>query len=81
MNVASSRGPAKLHLPEGLKLLPQLVKESGYFTFNLGKDDYNFVWDQAATYSLQKKSREAIDWQQLKSNQPFFGHFRRKFCF
>ena len=25
----SSRGPAKLYLPEGLKLLPQLVKESG----------------------------------------------------
>ena len=34
----SSRGPAKLYLPEGLKLLPQLVKESGYFTFNLGQD-------------------------------------------
>ena len=45
----SSRGPAKLYLPEGLKLLPQLVKESGYYTFNLGKTDYNFIWDQEAT--------------------------------
>ncbi|WP_182866483.1 sulfatase family protein [Rhodopirellula sp. JC639] len=72
----SSRGPAKIHLPENMKLLPQLVKESGYFTFNLGKDDYNFVWDQAATYSLQKKRRDAIDWQQLKDNQPFFGQIQ-----
>ncbi|MDA7893799.1 sulfatase-like hydrolase/transferase, partial [bacterium] len=43
----SSRGPAKLYLPDRMKLLPELVKESGYFTFNLGKSDYNFVWDNA----------------------------------
>ncbi|MDV6028646.1 MAG: sulfatase [Phycisphaera sp. RhM] len=72
----SSRGPAKINLPENMKLLPQLVKETGYFTFNFGKDDYNFVWDQAATYSLQKKNRAAIDWQQLKENQPFFGQIQ-----
>ena len=72
----SSRGPAKLTLPSGMKLLPQLVKESGYFTFNLGKDDYNFVWDQAATYSLQKKNRAAIPWDQLKKSQPFFGQIQ-----
>ncbi|MCS7465098.1 sulfatase [Stieleria sp. ICT_E10.1] len=72
----SSRGPAKINLPENMKLLPQLVKETGYFTFNFGKDDYNFVWDQAATYSLQKKNRAAIDWQELKENQPFFGQIQ-----
>ncbi|PAY18200.1 phosphate ABC transporter substrate-binding protein [Rhodopirellula sp. SM50] len=72
----SSRGPAKINLPENMKLLPQLVKESGYFTFNFGKDDYNFIWDQPATYSLQKKNRAAIDWQQLKENQPFFGQIQ-----
>lgn len=72
----SSRGPAKILLPQNMKLLPQLVKESGYFTFNLGKDDYNFVWDHAATYSLQKKNRAAIDWQLLKDNQPFFGQIQ-----
>ncbi|QDV88692.1 sulfatase [Planctomycetes bacterium TBK1r] len=72
----SSRGPAKIYLPENMKLLPQLVKETGYFTFNFGKDDYNFVWDQAATYSLQKKNRAAIDWQELKENQPFFGQIQ-----
>ncbi|HJN13446.1 MAG TPA: sulfatase-like hydrolase/transferase [Pirellulaceae bacterium] len=72
----SSRGPAKLTLPKGMKLLPQLVKESGYFTFNLGKDDYNFVWDQEATYSLQKKSREGVPWATLQQNQPFFGQIQ-----
>ena len=72
----SSRGPAKLYLPEGLKLLPQLVKEGGYFTFNLGKDDYNFVWDQKATYSLQRKNRADIPWEDLKANQPFFGQIQ-----
>ena len=59
-----------------MKLLPQLVKESGYFTFNLGKNDYNFVWDQKATYSLQKKSREGIPWKTLQQNQPFFGQIQ-----
>ena len=72
----SSRGPAKLFLPQGMKLLPQLMKESGYFTFNLGKDDYNFVWDQPATYSLQKKSREDIPWKTLQQQQPFFGQIQ-----
>lgn len=72
----SSRGPAKIFLPENLKLLPQLIKESGYFTFNFGKDDYNFVWDQPATYSLQKKSQADIDWKQLQENQPFFGQIQ-----
>ena len=72
----SSRGPAKLYLPDGLKLLPQLMKEQGYFTFNLGKDDYNFVWDQPATYSLQRKSRNDAPWETIKKQQPFFGQIQ-----
>jgi len=72
----SSRGPAKLYLPERMKLLPQLVKDSGYFTFNLGKTDYNFVWDQDATYSLMRRNRSKIPWNQLKDNQPFFGQIQ-----
>ncbi len=72
----SSRGPAKLYLPDGLKLLPQLVKETGYFTFNLGKTDYNFVWDEPATYSLLQNSRSDIPWETLAQNQPFFGQIQ-----
>jgi arylsulfatase A-like enzyme len=72
----SSRGPAKIQLPDGMKLLPQLVKEAGYFTFNLGKTDYNFVWEQKATYSLIKRNRSPVPWEQLKQNQPFFGQIQ-----
>lgn len=72
----SSRGPAKLYLPPNLKLLPQLMKESGYFTFNLGKEDYNFIWDAPATYSLQQKSRDDVPWETLKEHQPFFGQIQ-----
>lgn len=72
----SSRGPAKLYLPKGMKLLPQLIKDSGYFTFNLGKTDYNFIWDEAATYSLMQKGRAPVPWDKLKQNQPFFGQIQ-----
>ncbi len=72
----SSRGPAKLYLPKNLKLLPQLMKEGGYFTFNCGKTDYNFVWDEKATYSYQAKSRTQVPWDQLKKQQPFFGQIQ-----
>jgi N-sulfoglucosamine sulfohydrolase len=72
----SSRGPAKLYLPDGLKLLPQLIKESGYFTFNLGKTDYNFVWDEKTTYSLMQKGRSPVPWDTLKQSQPFFGQIQ-----
>ncbi len=72
----SSRGPAKIYLPKGMKLLPQLMKESGYFTFNLGKTDYNFIWDEKATYSLLSKSRFNIPWDELKASQPFFGQIQ-----
>ena len=72
----SSRGTAKLQLPPSIKLLPQLVKENGYFTFNLGKSDYNFVWDNKATYSLEEKNRANIPWDKLKASQPFFGQIQ-----
>lgn len=72
----SSRGEAKIELPDGVKLLPELMKESGYFTFNLGKADYNFMWDESATYSFSHKSREQEIWGQLKDQQPFFGQIQ-----
>lgn len=72
----SSRGPSKNYLPKGMKLLPQIMKEGGYYTFNLGKDDYNFEWDRKATYSLQQKSRENVPWDALKANQPFYGQIQ-----
>lgn len=49
----SSRVPyAQVHLPEGSKTVPELFREAGYATFSRGKDDYNFVYDRAALYSI-----------------------------
>jgi len=73
----SSRGKAKVLLPEGMKLLPQIMKENGYFTFNSGKTDYNFVWDAGATYSGNLRNRHDC-WAELKSKQPFFGQIQTK---
>jgi N-sulfoglucosamine sulfohydrolase len=74
----SSRGEAKVHLPGGMKLLPQIMKENGYYTFNRGKTDYNFVWDAAATYAEGKLRNKANAWNVLKENQPFFGQIQTK---
>ena len=40
-----------IHLPKGVKTLPQLFREAGYYTFNKGKDDYNFVYNRQDLYS------------------------------
>lgn len=45
----------RIHLPEGVKPLPQILKEAGYFTFNNGKDDYNFHYDRRKLYSTGTK--------------------------
>tara|TARA_Y100001934_G_scaffold282582_1_gene397006 strand:- start:5858 stop:7696 length:1839 start_codon:yes stop_codon:yes gene_type:complete len=73
----SSRGEAKLYLPKGAKLLPQIMKESGYYTFNHGKTDYNFVWNTDAVYS-DNRNRGGTDFNVLKKNQPFFGQIQTK---
>ena len=43
---------ARVHLPKGMKTLPELMREAGYFTFNSGKDDYNFHYDRRALYTV-----------------------------
>ena len=69
---------AQLYLPKGMKLLPQILKEAGYSTFNHGKTDYNFVWEGEKTYSKIKLKGQADSWEVLKQNQPFFIQFQTK---
>ena len=69
---------AQLHLPEAMKLLPQIMKEAGYTTYNHGKTDYNFVWDNETTYSKIKMKSQADSWEALEKNQPFFVQFQTK---
>ncbi|MEC7567546.1 MAG: sulfatase-like hydrolase/transferase, partial [Bacteroidota bacterium] len=66
----------RIHLPDNYKLLPELLKEIGYTTFNHGKGDYNFVWDKKEIYTVNLKSQ--TDFEQLKKMQPFFGQIQTK---
>lgn len=72
-----------IHLSDYIKTLPELFREAGYFTFNHGKDDYNFWYDREnlysgeyATHKLYGKSGKTIDWNARKPEQPFFGQIQ-----
>ena len=72
-----------IHLPDNIKTLPELFQEVGYFTFNHGKDDYNFWYDRENLYSgdytthkLYGKSGKTIDWNARKPGRPFFGQIQ-----
>lgn len=70
----SGRGTLKIKLPEGVKPLPVIFKEAGYYTAiggplvkgarQLAKTDYNFEWDPAMY--------DGNDWAGRKPGQPFF---------
>ena len=45
----------RINLPAGMKTIPELMREHGYFTFNSGKDDYNFHYDRRALYEVGTK--------------------------
>lgn len=42
----------QIHLPDGISTIPELMRNAGYFTFNSGKDDYNFHYDRRSLYSV-----------------------------
>jgi len=72
-----------IKLPDSLKTIPELFKKAGYFTFNNGKDDYNFVYNRRDLYSqdfrmhpLYGKSGVRLDLATLKEKQPFFGQIQ-----
>ena len=71
----SSRTPkTRIPLPQNYKLLPELLSEQGYTTFNHGKADYNFAWNQNKTYNHKLKKR--TDFSELVNKQPFFGQIQ-----
>ena len=72
-----------IYLPEQAKTIPELFKDAGYFTFNNGKDDYNFVYDRKDLYDqeylyhpLYGKSGVRLDLVSLKGKEPFFGQIQ-----
>lgn len=71
-NHPSGRGVVKQYLPEPVRMMPELLKEAGYYTSNtsisfknFGKADYDFVWNPKEIY-------DAPDWSGRKAGQPFF---------
>ena len=75
----SGRGTEKIHLPAGVKLVPELFQQAGYYTCigsglpdqapegrrgGLGKTDYNFEWDE--------RVYDGADWAGREPGQPFF---------
>jgi arylsulfatase A-like enzyme len=72
-----------IYLPDSLKTVPELFKNAGYFTFNNGKDDYNFVYNRRDLYSqdyrvhpLYGKSSVRLDLDSIQDKQPFFGQIQ-----
>ena len=69
----SGRGEKKIRLPQGVRPVPELFQEAGYYTSisgwpiknnRPGKTDYNFEWN--------KKMYDGVDWTRRKHGQPFF---------
>jgi arylsulfatase A-like enzyme len=72
----SSRGKQKIQLPEGVRTIPELFREAGYYTTNSGatgrrpgKEDYNFVYDKTDLY-------DGSDWKLRAEGQPFFAQYQ-----
>ena len=37
---------SSVYLPDGVKTVPELFRDAGYYTYNNGKDDYNFMYNR-----------------------------------
>ncbi|WP_289054818.1 sulfatase family protein [Carboxylicivirga marina] len=62
------RRQAKVPMPEGLKMFPAYLRQTGYYTSNNSKEDYNIyksddVWDN---------SSNKASWRNRSEGQPFF---------
>ena len=85
-NHHSSRNEdSAIHLPKGVETLPELFRQAGYFTFNHGKDDYNFRYDRENLYTGAYRTHrlygcfgDAADWRDRPDDRPFFGQIQLK---
>ncbi|MEL7496447.1 MAG: sulfatase [Planctomycetota bacterium] len=71
----SRRGEAELPLPDGMKTIVELMTESGYFCFNIGKTDYNFKHKGIYAHS---ENKDKTPWRACPDGKPFFGQIQLK---
>lgn len=57
-------------MPDGLKMFPTYLRESGYYTTNNSKEDYNFRKDDAK--GVWDESSRKANYQNRAKSQPFF---------
>lgn len=82
-NHRSSRGDAQIDLPEGVRPLPTILREHGFYTFNYGKTDYNFRHQSADLFDWHQANMnfDKLDPSKLwlparAANKPFFGQIQ-----
>jgi len=76
-NHRSSRTKAgAIQLPEGITTIPQIFRKQGYLTFNSGKEDYNFVFQNSDLYSVKGQRRDFSAWRSLPKGKPWFGQIQ-----
>ncbi len=65
----------------GVRTLPEMFKAAGYYTFNEGKNHYNFVFSNEDLYDRKgengfKGAKNGTEWSGRKEGQPFFGQIQ-----
>ena len=67
----------------GIRTLPEIFKAAGYYTFNEGKNHYNFVFSIDDLYDQWKpkadfsKDKDVHEWSgREREDQPFFGQIQ-----
>lgn len=65
----------------GVRTLPEIFKAAGYYTFNEGKDHYNFVFSDEDLYDQKggngfKGAKDGTEWSGMAEGQPFFGQIQ-----
>lgn len=83
-NHRSSRNADRIELPNGVRPLPALLLEAGFYTFNYGKTDYNFAHHPEDLYDWYKPNMNfdrigsvSKLWQPaIAQNKKFFGQIQ-----
>ena len=82
-NHRSSRTPdSQIALPDGVVPVPQLMRDAGYYTFNRGKEDYNFTFEMDDLYDVNLRRggyygpNSPHFWNERAQGQPFFGQIQ-----